>query len=334
MTTSQLRPRAVGERRHRALVWDNHFCLPMKLDDNLLELEHLHRVHEAGIDVVSINAGFGPMEWTEQIRLIAQMRRYLLRNAETFLVALSVEDLKAAKRHGKLAVVFDIESAQIAESQLDLIQLIYDLGVRWMLIAYNRNNDIGGGCHDRDTGLTDLGRRVVEEMNRVGMVVCCSHTGYRTALEVMEHGSQPIVFSHSNPRSLHDHPRNIPDLLIRECAKTGGVIGLTGVNIFLGEGPATPQRLAEHVDYVADLVGIDHVGLSSDYAPSNSALNAELNSMQSYFPDGHGYDRLDILPPSRFFEVADALADRGYSADDISKVLGGNFLRVAETVWR
>ncbi len=306
----------------------------MKRADNLRELQQLHRVHAAGIDVVSINTGFGPIEWTEQIRLLAQMRRYLLRNPDRFSVALSVDDLKTAKRDGKLAVVFDIESAQIAESQLDLIQLAYDLGVRWMLIAYNRNNSIGGGCHDRDTGLTDLGRRVVEEMNRVGMVVCCSHTGYRTARDVMEHGGQPVVFSHSNPRSLHDHPRNIPDRLIRECANTGGVIGLTGVNIFLGDGPATPQRLAEHVDYVADLVGIDHVGLSSDYAPSHGTLSMELGSMESYFPGGYGYDRLDILPPARFFEVADALTSRGYSEDDIAKVLGGNFLRIAEKVWR
>src|SRR3546814_14221284 len=103
-----------------------------------------------------------------------------------------------------------------------------------MLLAYNRNHRRGGGCQDEDIGLTAQGRRVLDEMKRVGMVLCCTHTGERTVREATEYMEQPVIFSHSNPRVIHDHPRNITDEQIRACAATGGVINISGIGIFLG----------------------------------------------------------------------------------------------------
>ena len=103
-----------------------------------------------------------------------------------------------------------------------------------MLLAYNLNNLAGGGCQDDDDGMTAFGHDVVREMERVGMVVCCSHTGYRTARDVLKMATKPVVFSHSNAHDIVAHPRNLPDDLVRECAQTGGVVGVNGIGLFLG----------------------------------------------------------------------------------------------------
>jgi membrane dipeptidase len=136
-----------------------------------------------------------------------------------------------------------------------------------MLFAYNRNNAAGSGCHDEDTGLTDFGRRVIDEMNRVGMVVDCSHSGFKTTMAAMERSTAPVVFSHSNAKALVDHGRNITDAQIKACAETGGVVGINGVNLFLGEDEASPAAVARHAAHVAELTGWEHVGLSLDFAP-------------------------------------------------------------------
>src|SRR4029077_17545590 len=118
---------------------------------------------------------------------IAQFRRWISMRPEQYVLINGVGDIERAKREGKLAVGFDIEGARAIGDQISLVQLFYDLGVRWMLMAYNRANLVGCGCHDaEDTGLTAFGRQVLDEMARVGMAACCSHTGPRTSLEVIE----------------------------------------------------------------------------------------------------------------------------------------------------
>src|SRR5207247_805058 len=113
--------------------------------------------------------------------------------------------------------------------------------------------------------LTPFGRRVIEEMNRVGMLVDCTHTGYRTTMEVMEMASQPVIFSHSNPAALYRHGRNITDEQIRACARTGGVIGINALGIFMTDRQASTNAIVDCIGYVADLVGPEHVGIALDY---------------------------------------------------------------------
>src|SRR5262249_2279560 len=150
-------------------------------------------------DVTSIEAN---------VRQIAQFRHWVRAHSDRFSLVTDVKSIHRAKTEGKLAVAFDLEGGVGLGGQLDMVSLYYDLGVRWMLIAYNRNNALGGGCQDNDSGLTKFGRSVITEMERVGMVVCCSHTGYRTAREVLDFATKPVIFSHSNVRTLREHPRN------------------------------------------------------------------------------------------------------------------------------
>ncbi len=169
-----------------------------------------------------------------------------------------------AKREGKLAVSFDLEGMDALNGDIGMVDVYYRLGVRQMLFAYNRNNKAGGGCHDEDIGLTPFGRDVIREMNRVGMLVDCSHCGHRTTMEAMEVSTAPVIFSHSNARRLCDHERNIRDDQIKGCAATGGVIAVTGVGRFLGPRGPVVEHVVEHIDYMVELVGPQHVGLGMD----------------------------------------------------------------------
>lgn len=205
-----------------------------------------------------------------------------------------------------------------------------------MLLVYNRRNLAGSGCHDADdTGLTELGRALLAEMDRVGMVRCCSHAGYRTAREIIDSSDRPVIFSHSNPRSLRDHPRNIPDELIRACAATDGVIGINGVGLFLGTGPPTAEIILRNLDYVAQLVGADHVGLGLDYMFKSSELDDPGRGGTDMWPREWGYGRgSGFAPPEVIPEIVAGLERLGYPATAIRGILGENLLRVADAVWK
>jgi membrane dipeptidase len=205
-----------------------------------------------------------------------------------------------------------------------------------MLIAYNRGNLVGGGCHDDiDSGLTAFGRAVLDEMARVGMVVCCTHTGPRTTLDVMAYSKKPVIFSHSNPRALHDHQRNITDEAMRACAATGGVVGINGVGIFLGDNDIRTETVVRHIDYAVSLVGIDHVGFGFDYVFDMGELMEHLKAMRHTFPEGKGYDVVPkLVPPEQIPEIVETLLRRGYADSDVAKITGLNLLRVSRQVWK
>lgn len=315
------------------VVWDNHLCMPLRCEDSFLP--DLERCRVSGLDVVSLNVGFGDQSIEEHIRILAYFRAWISRHADKYVIPRTVADIRAAKAAGKLSVVFDIEGMRAVDEEPALVQLYYDLGVKWMLVAYNRNNKAGGGCQDDDQGLTDLGRRIIDEMERVGMVVCCSHTGYRTAREVLEYARKPVLFSHSNPRALVEHPRNIPDDLMDSCAATGGVVGINGVGKFLGDMSASTDAIVRHLDYAVERIGVDHVGLSLDYCFDEAELENYIKAHPELFPPEQGYTSgFTIARPEQYPEITDALLERGYDEKDVAKILGLNFLRVAEQVWR
>ena len=206
-----------------------------------------------------------------------------------------------------------------------------------MLFAYNLNNDAAGGCHDADCGLTDFGCEVVREMNRVGMIVDCSHAGYQTTMDIIDESSKAVVFSHSNPVAVWDHQRNIKDEQIRACARRGGVIGLNGMGIFLGDNDIRIETLLQHVRYVSDLVGADHIGIGFDYSPDIDVdISVILRSRPDFWPSGQQYDTKAIkhAGPAELPGLIDALADSGFDEKDIRGFLGENFKRIAAAAWQ
>lgn len=315
------------------VVWDNHACMPLRADGEFLP--QLERYRSAGVDVVSLNIGFADISWSEHLRILSYMRWWLTQRSDSYRLVSAIEDVHHCKATGKLGITFDIEGMGPVQRDLSLIQTFYELGVRWMLIAYNRNNEAGGGCLDVDRGLTKIGRAIIDEMERVGMVLCLSHTGPRTADEALAYSRKPVIFSHSNPSGMVAHPRNISDRLIAGCASKGGVVGLSGFGPFLGAASKLGDALLRQLYYVIDLVGPAHVGIGLDYVFDKSEMVSHVTENRGLYPPGFDEPaKIEMLGPEAFVEIAEDLGRRNFSDEDIHRILGGNWLRVASRVWR
>ena len=316
-------------------VWDNHTCMPLRLGDDEF-LPQLARIRASGVNVVSLNVTFDIFPWETAFSMLATFRHWVSNHGDEYVLAASVNDIEAAKRNNQLAILFDIEGGKAVEPHPGLVEIYYQLGVRWMLIAFNNNNRLGGGCQDDDIGLTEYGRTIIDQMERVGMVLCCSHTGYQTALEAMAYANNPVIFSHSNPRALYDHERNIPDELMKACAATGGVVNINGLGIFLGGNDSSTENILRHIDYTAALLGCEHVGLGLDYVFDMKEIEEGMAARPDIFPPEKGYDAANfpMVEPERIPKIAEGLLAMNYSDNQVQGILGHNNLRVADQVWK
>ena len=319
----------------RSVVWDNHGCMPLT-PPGLEVLEELERYRLSGWTMASVNVGYAHHSLEDHILALAGFRRWILARPERYLLVSTADQVDDARRTGRLGIAFDIEGmGPLNGGRIDLVRLFYDLGVRWMLVAYNHATDAGSGCFDdTDGGLTVFGRAVVAEMERVGMVPCASHTGPRTALDLCDAASGPVILSHSNPRTLWDHPRNVSDQLIDAVAGVGGVIGINGIGPFLAANDASPAMFVRHVDYVVQRVGPAHVGLGVDFAfgDTTAEMTAYVKAHPYVFPRWDGAP-IQMMPPEALPAIVEGLIGLGYSDADIMAILGDNWLRVARRCW-
>ncbi len=270
------------------------------------------------------------------------------------LVVESAADIRRAKHEGKAAFILAAQGGDFIGNRLGRIEAFYRLGLRMMLPTYNRTNGICDGCLDRtDSGLTRFGELVVAESNRVGLLLDCTHIGRRASLEIIEQSSTPVIFSHSNARKLVDNPRNIDDEQIRACAARGGVIGLAPWGPLVLKAGNTVQPplddFIDHIDYVAQLTGsTDHLGIGTDMSLGTYPDHEHDPWGEPIWPavsDTYGtLISADVRSPLRALDgfsnythvtnLIDRLGARGYSDTDIGKILGGNYLRVFEQVWK
>jgi membrane dipeptidase len=312
-----------------AIVWDNHSCMPLRADDEFLP--QLERCRRVGQTAITLNVGFDVTSLESDLRVLAHFRHWIRRHPQHYLLIESPQDVVEARRSNRLGVCFDLEGACALGDQVSMIGLYYDLGVRWMLMAYNRNNSVGGGCQDEDIGLTSFGKEVLDEMRRVGMIPCCSHTGWKTAREVIDYVQGPVIFSHSNAYSVFAHPRNIPDDLIRACAGAGGVIGVNGIGRFIGNNDNSTDGWFRHLDHMVQLVGPEHVGLGMDYVWDLEEWKAFYRSAPHLFPPQQGYvEPPPIIEPERLPALVQVMLDHGYPQSAIRMILGENHLRIAQ----
>ena len=248
--------------------WDMLVCASQSPKSDLLRTLSPYR--NAGMSSIALNVADAGRTLEHAIRTISHYRSQIAKYSEELLLVETPSDIEEAARSERMGLFFNVEGALSLGEQIDLVRVYYDLGVRWMALAYNRKNAFGFGCHDDvDEGLSALGVELVDAMDAVGMIKCCSHAGYRTALEVFERNTRPCIFSHSNPLKLAKHRRNVPDELIKAVARTDGVIGITGVNVFMGTVQPTVDDMFAQIDYVVNLVGETHVGIGLDYGVSD-----------------------------------------------------------------
>jgi membrane dipeptidase len=298
------------------------------------------RVSALNLTVAGAKEGFlGALERIQGVlvRIRTDPRRLVL--------ARSTRDVETAREAGAVAVVLNFQNGAPLERDLGRLELFHALGVRNVQLTYNERNAIGDGCLEpSDAGISRFGREVVRHMGRIGMLVDLSHAGRRTSLEALELSERPCVFSHANPKALIDNPRNLDDDQIRACAAGGGVIGACGWGPILWRGGPRPpglEDLLDVVEYLAELVGVDHVGIASDSTSSmrDDHIGEHAREVNEAYPEvtaafverfgGTPLHRYPV-PVERLPAVAEGLTARGWAWEDVVKVQGGNFLRV----WR
>ncbi|MEI6873942.1 MAG: dipeptidase [Spirochaetota bacterium] len=249
-------------------------------------------------------------------RLLEAMEGVFARDAG-IVQAKKAGDILEARVAGKRAGMLSIEGGEAIGESLDELRAFYDRGVRLMGLTWNRRNAIGRGAgtgtpEDGTGGLTDFGRRVVHEMERLGMVVDASHLSDEALDDLLAIAERPVIASHSNCRALVPHRRNLTDEQAERIAATGGLIGLTFAGIFVDPDPAkvTKLRVLEHLDRLISVVGPEHVGLGSDF---------------DGYTDTYG---IAFSSPSELPWITEALLSRGHRPEAIAQIMGGNWLRV------
>lgn len=366
-------------RVHRsAIVVDTHSDTTSRMLDESFDVgplardghQDIPRMKEGGVDAqfYSIYVDTDYMRTGGSARraldMIDALYRQVARHSDAMEMAYTVDDVRRITRRGKIAALMGIEGGHAVEDSIGALRMFYRLGVRYMTLTHTKTTnwaDSSGsfsnpsGDTPRWQGLNDLGRQVVAEMNRLGMMVDISHVSDETFYDVIEVTKAPVIASHSNARALADHPRNMTDDMLRAVAKNRGVVMVNFYETFLDQRhvdqllalrpereairakhkddaaalskaldafdaahplPRTPFKvLVDHLDHVAKVAGVDHVGLGSDFDGGIS------------LPEGMRDVR--DLP-----EITYALMERGYSDDDVRKILGGNILRVMGEVER
>jgi len=293
---------------------------------------------ESGINVFHHSVGVGP--YAEVMEFMAAWNGFVGRNSDVFTIVNHIGDLDHAKATGKIAVIMGQQDADHFRTPAD-VKTFYALGQRVSQLTYNAQNLLGSGSTERvDGGVTDYGLEIIKAMNAAGMLVDVSHSGDRTTLDAIELSSKPIAITHSNCRALNNHPRLKTDEAIKALGAKGGVMGISGVRMFVkATEPTTIEDIVDHIDHVVKLTSIEHVGIGSDsdllgYDKMPPELNKQLRA--SYKSSYAFRERIDIEGfdhPKKVYDLTDALVRRGYKDADIQLILGGNFRRLLAGTW-
>lgn len=299
----------------------------------------LQRFVDSGINVFNVSVPSGGREYT--VGSLAGWNSFLANFDREMMRVDSVADLDRVKASGKIGALLGLQNSDHFRNPDD-VDFFWGLGQRVSQLTYNARNLIGNGSTERrDEGLSDFGLAIVERMNKVGMVVDVSHCGDQTTLDAFEVSTKPVLITHSNCRALvPGHPRLKTDEAIRKMAAKGGVMGLTGVRMFVkAEEPTTIENLLDHFDHVANLVGVEHLGVGSDVdlegyddmpPEENKRLRAAYKGSYAF---RHKIDIEGLDHPKRIFDLTEGLVRRKYSDKDIELILGGNFKRALTEIW-
>ncbi len=298
--------------------------------------EILDRFHASPVDYISLTVGVDHTGTAETIHTIADVREMIRSRSDRMVFVRSVAEIRAAKAAGKLAVGFHFQGIGGLGENPNLVALYYELGIRHMLLVYNQMNAAATGCHERvDAGLSRYGQSLVREANRVGMILDCTHTGYRATMEIMEMSASPVIFSHSNARALWEHERNITDEQARALRQHRRHRRRYRRRQFLSErGTSEPGDLLEHIRYFADLVGPEHVGLGLDYVYFLEQHYRKIAKHPDRWPKGYPPPPWHYFAPEQVPGLIEALSHAGFTDAQCSGILGENFLRVADAVWK
>ncbi len=304
-------------------------------------------VQKSGVTAVSTTIGAlsGPIPFSYEnaIKDLVKLTYLFDMLKDLFIKVTKAEDVQKAKSEGKFGVMLNFQNTTHINNNIDNIDFFYHAGIRQIQLTYNMRNLVGDGCTERtDAGLSEFGLEVIDRMNKLGILIDLSHCGHRTTMEAIEASRDPVIFSHTNCRALCDHVRCKTDEEIMAVAEKGGYIGLTIVPFFISKKEAVSfNDFLDHVDHIVNLVGVDHVGIGTDDTGAADVPKKLWEKYNTVLPkigfrpehrvrfgvSTQGYERYIDWP-----NFTRGLVSRGYSDQEIEKILGGNFLRVVRRV--
>jgi membrane dipeptidase len=299
----------------------------------------VNRFAASGFSMISMAVATDATSLEKTIEFIAGVREKISIDSDKYILAKSVQDIEKAKAENKLAVNFLLQGPNPLSKNLSMLDVYYQLGVRSLILAYNIRNPFADGCIEPyDAGLSRLGKKLIQKMNDIGMLIDCAHTGYNSSLEAIALSQAPVIFSHSNVYALHAHPRNLKDEQIKAVAQSGGVIGINGNAALLGVEQATPEKFVENIDYISQLVGAEFVSLGTDwvYFPElfENYMSRQAIFYSSSYTKGIEAKKLTAIEPEQVIEIVELLLQRGYTRHNIQGILGENYLKVVRQVWK
>lgn len=270
---------------------------------------------------------------------IVRFNHFFREHADLIVPARSTEDIRRAKEQGRTGIILGFQNAHAFEDQIGYVEIFKQLGVGVVQLCYNTQNLIGTGCYERDGGLSDFGREILAEMNRVGILADLSHVGPRTSREVIEASGKPVCYSHCLPAGLKEHPRNKSDAELRFIVEHGGFVGVTMFPPFLRRGnESTVDDYAEAIEYVVNLCGEDAVGVGTDFTQDQGEdFFAWLTHDKGYARELTRFGAISnpqgLRTLGEFPNLTAALLHRGWPERRVEKIIGGNWMRVLREVW-
>ena len=297
-----------------------------------------HQMREGDVDAVHVTIAYHE-NFRETVANIEQWNSLFERFAELIFQGKTGDDVRLARKSGRTAIFYGFQNPSPMEDDIRLVEILHTLGARFMQLTYNNQSLLGSGCYEtNDTGITRMGMEVIEEMNRVGLVVDMSHSAERSTLEAMEISSRPIVITHANPGFWEPALRNKSQAVLEGLAQTGGMLGFSLYPHHLKDkGDCSLESFCEMIARTAEIMGVDHIGLGSDLCQDQpdsvvewmragrwtkkidygegSANNAGFPPMPGWFKDNRDFNNIE-----------QGLLDVGFNAEDTAKVMGNNWL--------
>ena len=320
-----------------ALVWDNVWPIDLPGIQFGNDWGRLERFQKAGVNVVGLTLAGDNHDVKGAMELVGWARRHIAANGDRYVLVETVDDVLAAKDAGKFAIVLQFEGMRCFDRNLDMVEVYYALGVRQTILAFNTANSIGSGCaEENDGGLTNLGRRFVDELQAQGLFIDLSHVGRRTSLDALERATVPMAFTHSNANAVHKSFRNLDDDQIKAAAACGGLVGVSGSSEYLGDPECRTETIFRHLDHIVQLVGADHAGIGFDVVFDSSTLNDWARGRPEEWPMTQDPDwpGFSYTMPEQVIELTAMMLDAGYGEGAVRNILGGNYMRIFRQVWR
>ena len=296
------------------------------------------QMREGGVDAVHVTIAYHE-NFRETVANIEQWNSLFERFVELIFLGKTGADVRLARESGRTAIFYGFQNPSPMEDDIRLVEILHTLGARFMQLTYNNQSLLGSGCYEtNDTGITRMGKEVIEEMNRVGLVVDMSHSAERSTLEAMEISSRPIVITHANPGFWEPALRNKSQAVLQGLAQTGGMLGFSLYPHHLKDkSDCSLESFCEMIARTAEIMGVDHIGLGSDLCQDQpdsvvewmragrwtkkidygegSANNAGFPPMPGWFKDNRDFNNIE-----------QGLLDVGFNAEDTAKVMGNNWL--------